>query len=301
MTENTLLPRCLILDKLPAWCHLMRIDKPIGSLLLLWPTLWALWLASMAPPTLKILTVFILGVFFMRAAGCVINDYVDRDIDPHVERTRIRPFSTGKIGKKKAELLFLALIGIAFILVLMLNSITVALSTAALALTLIYPFMKRYTHLAQLVLGIAFSWSIPMAFTAVSEQLPLVCWLLFLANITWTVAYDTQYAMVDMVDDLRIGIKSTAILFGRFNKFIIGLLQLATLILLGLIGWYVGLGEIYYLALACAATLFLWQQKLMNDHDRLGYFRAFLNNNFVGMLIFIGFFLSLLPPYLSLG
>ncbi|MGL9723921.1 4-hydroxybenzoate octaprenyltransferase [Sodalis sp. (in: enterobacteria)] len=282
-------------DKWQAWCRLMRIDKPIGSLLLLWPTLWALWLAGMAVPALGTLTVFVLGVFFMRAAGCVINDYADRKIDGHVKRTRARPLPSGAIGEKEAKLLFGALVGISFALVLTLNSMTIALSTVALALAWAYPFMKRYTHLPQLVLGATFGWSIPMAFTAVSESLPLNCWLLFLANITWTVAYDTQYAMVDRDDDLRIGVKSTAILFGRFDKLIIGLLQLATLGLLGVIGWQAGLGGIYYSALAGAAALFLWQQKLIANRERQACFRAFLNNNFVGMLIFIGILLSLLP------
>lgn len=282
-------------DKWQAWCRLMRIDKPIGSLLLLWPTLWALWLAGMAVPALGTLTVFVLGVFFMRAAGCVINDYADRKIDGHVKRTRARPLPSGAIGEKEAKLLFGALVGISFVLVLTLNSMTIALSTVALALAWAYPFMKRYTHLPQLVLGAAFGWSIPMAFTAVSEYLPLNCWLLFLANITWTVAYDTQYAMVDRDDDLCIGVKSTAILFGRFDKLIIGLLQLATLGLLGVIGWQAGLGGLYYLALAGAAALFLWQQKLIANRERQACFRAFLNNNLVGMLIFIGILLSLLP------
>ncbi|RLR18053.1 4-hydroxybenzoate octaprenyltransferase [Sodalis-like symbiont of Bactericera trigonica] len=281
-------------DRWQAWGRLMRIDKPIGSLLLLWPTLWALWLAGMAIPALVTLAVFILGVFFMRAAGCVINDYADRKIDGHVQRTRARPLPSGAIGEKEAKLLFGALVGISFALVLMLNSMTIALSTVALALAWVYPFMKRYTHLPQLVLGATFGWSIPMAFTAVSESLPLSCWLLFLANITWTVAYDTQYAMVDRDDDLRIGVKSTAILFGRFDKLIIGLLQLTTLLLLGVIGWQLGIGRIYYLALAGAAGLFLWQQKLIADREREACFRAFLNNNLVGMLIFIGILLSLL-------
>ncbi|OZI13775.1 4-hydroxybenzoate polyprenyltransferase [Sodalis-like symbiont of Philaenus spumarius] len=280
-------------DRWQVWCRLMRIDKPIGSLLLLWPTLWAFWLAGMAIPTLSTLTVFILGVFFMRAAGCVINDYADRKIDGHVKRTRARPLPSGAIGEKEAKLLFGALVGISFALVLTLNSMTIALSTVALALACVYPFMKRYTHLPQLVLGAAFGWSIPMVFTAVSESLPLSCWLLFLANITWTVAYDTQYAMVDRDDDLRIGVKSTAILFGRLDKLIIGLLQLATLLLLCVIGWQLGLDRIYYIALAGAAGLFLWQQKLIADREREACFRAFLNNNLVGMLIFIGILLSL--------
>ncbi|MGP4123686.1 MAG: 4-hydroxybenzoate octaprenyltransferase [Sodalis sp. (in: enterobacteria)] len=282
-------------DKWHAYCRLMRINQPIGSLLLLWPTLWALWLAGKGAPALGTLTVFILGVFFMRAAGCVINDYADRKIDGHVKRTRARPLPSGALSEKEAKLLFSALVAISFVLVLTLNSMTIALSTVALVLACVYPFMKRYTHLPQLLLGGAFGWCIPMAFTAVSESLPLNCWLLFLANITWTVAYDTQYAMVDRDDDLRIGVKSTAILFGLFDKMSIGFLQMATLLLLGIIGWQIRLGGIYYLALVGTGALFLWQQKLITYRERQACFQAFLNNNLVGMLIFIGIFLSLLP------
>lgn len=273
----------------------MRLDKPVGSLLLLWPTLWALWLAGMAVPALETLTVFILGVFFMRTAGCVINDYLDRKIDIHVKRTRNRPLSSGAISEKEAKLLFGFLVMISFVLVLTLNLMTIGLSTVALALAWVYPFMKRYIYLPQLVLGVAFGWSIPMAFAAISQSLPLHCWLLFLANITWTIAYDTQYAMVDRDDDLRIGIKSTAILFGHFDKLIIGLLQLITLVLLGVIGYQVRLGKIYYLHLVGVAVFFLWQRKLISNRERQACFRAFVNNNLVGMLIFIGILLSFLP------
>ncbi|WP_457920946.1 4-hydroxybenzoate octaprenyltransferase [Sodalis endosymbiont of Henestaris halophilus] len=285
-----------IQNKCEAYCRLMRIDKPIGSLLLMWPTLWSLWLAGMAIPALSTLTVFTLGVFFMRAAGCVINDYADRKIDRYVKRTRDRPLPSGAISEQEAKLLFGALVGISLSLVLMLNSMTIALSTAAIAMTCVYPFMKRYTHLPQLMLGVTFGWSIPMAFSAVSEHLDLKCCLLFLANITWTMAYDTQYAMIDRDDDLLLGIKSTAILFGRFDKLLIGFLQLITLVLLGLIGWQGTLGVIYYISLVGAAGSFLWQHKLIRNRERQACFRAFLNNNFVGMLIFIGIFLSLLPP-----
>lgn len=280
-------------NKWQVLCLLMRVDKPIGSLLLLWPTLWALWLAGQTVPVFGTMTVFILGVFFMRAAGCVINDYADRKIDGHVKRTCARPLTSGAISEKEAKLLFGTLVGISFALVLTLNSMTIALSTVALALAWVYPFMKRYTHLPQLVLGAAFAWSIPMAFTAVSQSLPLNCWLLFLAKITWTVAYDTQYAMVDRDDDLRIGVKSTAILFGRFDKLIIGFLQVATLVLLAVIGWQAELSWIYFMALVLTLALFLWQQKLIANRERQACFQAFLNNNLVGMLIFIGILLSL--------
>lgn len=283
----------LTLDKWQPWFCLMRIDKPIGSLLLLWPTLWALWLASKGPPNVCILTVFILGVIFMRAAGCVINDYADRKIDGYVKRTSNRPLPSGILSRKEAKLLFSALVSISFLLVLTLNTLTVILSLVALVLTWIYPFMKRYTHLPQLVLGTAFSWSIPMAFTAVIQSLNMICCLLFLANVTWTIAYDTQYAMVDRDDDLLIGIKSAAILFGKFDNLIIGLLQLVTILLLIIIGWYIRLNISYYFAILGAAILFIWQQVLIAKRDRKSYFRAFLSNNYVGMLIFIGIMLSL--------
>lgn len=281
-------------DRWQVWCRLMRIDKPIGSLLLLWPTLWALWLAGRGVPALGTLSIFIVGVFVMRAAGCVINDYADRKIDGRVKRTRTRPLPSGVISKREVKLLFGTLVGIAFALVLTLDTMTVVLSTIALALAWVYPFMKQHTHLPQVVLGAAFGWSIPMAFMVVSASLPLNCWLLFLANITWTVAYDTQYAMVDRDDDLSIGVKSTAILFGRLDKLVIGFLQLATLLLLAIISERMELGGIFYLTLTGTAVLFFWQQKLIAKRERQACFRAFLNNNFVGMLIFIGIVLSLM-------
>lgn len=281
-------------DRWQVWCRLMRIDKPIGALLLLWPTLWALWLAGKGVPELGTLSVFVMGVFVMRAAGCVINDYADRKIDGHVKRTRTRPLPSGAIDERSVKLLFGALVGISFTLVLTLNKMTILMSTVALILTWVYPFMKQYTHFPQVVLGAAFGWSIPMAFTVVSESLALNCWLLFVANITWTVAYDTQYAMVDRDDDLRIGVKSTAILFGRLDKLMIGLLQLTTLLLLAIIGWRMELRWIFYLTLVGSAVLFFWQQKLIAKRERQACFRAFLNNNFVGMLVFIGIALSML-------
>ncbi len=279
--------------KWQAYCRLMRIDKPIGSLLLLWPTYWALWLAGGQIPSLKLLVVFTLGVFFMRAAGCVVNDFADRRVDGHVKRTAHRPLPSGAVTEKESKILFVALVLVSFGLVLTLNAMTIWLSVAALALAWVYPFMKRFTHLPQVVLGMAFGWSIPMAYAAVSESLPLSCWLLFLANICWTVAYDTQYAMVDRDDDLRIGIKSTAILFGRFDKLIIGLLQLATLLLMVWIGYLNQLSGAYYWGILLAGTLFIHQQKLIALRERMPCFQAFLNNNYAGLVLFIGIALSI--------
>lgn len=283
------------MTKWQAYSRLMRIDKPIGALLLLWPTLWALWLAKMAVPPLHILAVFVAGVFVMRAAGCVINDYADRKVDGHVERTKQRPLASGAVTAKEAKYLFAVLGLIAFALVLSMNLMTIMLSVVGLALAWVYPFMKRYTHLPQVVLGAAFGWAIPMAWSAVSESLPLVCWLVFLANICWTVAYDTQYAMVDRDDDLKIGVKSTAILFGRYDKFIIGLLQLATLVIMASLGMILDLNGAFYWTLLLAAGLFAYQQKLIAERDRQACFRAFLNNNYVGLVLFLGVLMNTLP------
>nr|WP_306277963.1 4-hydroxybenzoate octaprenyltransferase [Pantoea sp. Fr+CA_20] len=287
------------MTKWQAYSRLMRIDKPIGALLLLWPTLWALWLAKMTVPPLPTLAVFVAGVFVMRAAGCVINDYADRKVDGHVERTRHRPLASGAVTAKEAKMLFVVLGLIAFALVLSMNLMTIMLSVVGLALAWVYPFMKRYTHLPQVVLGAAFGWAIPMAWAAVSESLPLVCWLVFLANICWTVAYDTQYAMVDREDDLKIGVKSTAILFGRYDKFIIGLLQLATLVLMALVGTMLDLNGAFYWTLLLAGGLFVYQQKLIAQRDRQACFRAFLNNNYVGLVLFLGVLMNT-PPFLQL-
>lgn len=287
--------KSLPVNKFRAYSRLMRIDKPIGTLLLLWPTFWSLWLAGMNVPPLNVLIVFTLGVFFMRAAGCVVNDFADRKIDGHVKRTRFRPLPSGAVTTKEAILLFALLVLISFCLVLTMNAITIWLSLGGLALAWMYPFMKRYTHLPQVVLGAAFGWSIPMSWAAVSGSLPLNCWLLFIAYMCWTVAYDTEYAMVDRDDDLKIGVKSTAILFGRFDKLIIGLLQLAALGLIALLGWRLQLGGLFYGSVVVAGLLFIYQQKLIAGRDRDLCFRAFLNNNAVGMVIFAGIALSL-PP-----
>ncbi|ERH64519.1 MULTISPECIES: 4-hydroxybenzoate octaprenyltransferase [Pantoea] len=283
------------MSKWQAYSRLMRIDKPIGTLLLLWPTLWALWLSGMAIPPLSVLLVFVLGVFVMRAAGCVINDYADRNVDGHVKRTAARPLASGAVTEKEAKLLFAGLGLLAFLLVLTMNRMTILLSFGGLALAWVYPFMKRYTHLPQVVLGAAFGWAIPMGWAAVSESLPFVCWLVFLANICWTVAYDTQYAMVDRDDDLKIGVKSTAILFGRYDKLIIGLLQLAALGLMALVGILLHLNGAFYWSLLLAGGLFVHQQKLIAGRERELCFQAFLNNNYVGLVLFIGVLLNTQP------
>ncbi|USR65420.1 4-hydroxybenzoate octaprenyltransferase [Providencia stuartii] len=282
----------MTLSKWHAYSRLMRIDRPIGSLLLLWPTYWALWIAAQSTPNLHILIVFTAGVFFMRAAGCVINDFADRHFDGHVERTKHRPLPSGDVTEKEAKILFASLVGVSFLLVLTLNSMTIWLSIAGLALAWIYPFVKRVSHLPQVVLGAAFGWSIPMAFSAVGETLPLVCWVLFFINIIWSVIYDTQYAMVDRDDDLKIGVKSTAILFGQYDKLIIGLLQLLMVGLLVAVGSLAALGSIYYFSLALVAGLFVYQQQLMMNRERAPCFKAFMNNNFVGLILFIGIMVS---------
>lgn len=291
--------KSLPVSKWQAYSRLMRIDKPIGTLLLMWPTLWALWLAGMAVPPLPVLIVFVLGVIVMRAAGCVINDYADRKVDGHVKRTAGRPLASGAVSEKEAKLLFAVLGLLAFMLVLTMNRMTILLSFGGLALAWVYPFMKRYTHLPQVVLGAAFGWAIPMGWAAVSESLPLVCWLVFFANICWTVAYDTQYAMVDRDDDLKIGVKSTAILFGRFDKLIIGLLQLATLGLMALVGSMLNLNGAFYWSLLAAGALFVYQQSLIARRERDACFQAFLNNNYVGLVLFAGVLLNT-QPFLAL-
>lgn len=283
----------LTYEKWLAYAQLMRLDKPIGTLLLLWPTLWALFTAAKGLPDLSILTIFVLGVIVMRAAGCVINDYADRDFDGHVKRTANRPLATGKITANEAKILFSVLLFIAFLLVLQLNRYSLYLSFIAIGLATIYPFMKRYTHLPQLVLGMAFGWSIPMAFGAVGESLPIECWLLFFANLTWTVAYDTQYAMVDRDDDLRIGVKSTAILFAQYDNKIIALLQFSTLGLLYLFGRQLQFSIAYDIALALTATLFIYQCNMTKKRAREACFKAFLNNHYVGMGIFISILIGI--------
>jgi 4-hydroxybenzoate polyprenyltransferase len=282
-----------MLHRLSLYKQLMRTDKPIGTLLLLWPTLWGLLLASGGNPSIKNLIIFCFGCWLMRSAGCVINDFADRKIDGGVKRTQGRPLVTGAVSSKEALGLFATLCIAAFILVLQTNTLTIMLSVAAVALAATYPFMKRYTHLPQVVLGAAFSWSIPMAFSAETNSLPAALWLLYAANVVWTVAYDTFYAMVDRDDDVKIGVKSTAILFGRYDRLITAVLQIIVIALLIASGIVFELGAIYYTSLAVVSALFVYQQILIKNRDGEQCFNAFLHNNYVGMVICIGIALDL--------
>lgn len=267
---------------------LMRLDRPIGILLLLWPTLGALWIAAEGFPDLTVLLVFILGVIIMRSAGCAINDFADRDIDGKVWRTESRPLATGQLQAKHAVILFVVLAIIAFCLVSLLNTMTIWLSLVAVFLAASYPFMKRFTHLPQLYLGIAFGWAIPMAFAAQTETIPTIAWLLFLANIIWTTVYDTFYAMADRDDDLLAGIKSTAVLFGDDDLKIQGVLQASYILVMVLIGKQLEMSWVYYLAVVVAAGFFVYQQYLSRHRDAKACLRAFLNNNWLGGCLFAG-------------
>lgn len=280
------------LIKAKSYWQLMRMDRPIGSLLLLWPTLWALLFSSQGTPSFDVLIVFVLGVVLMRSAGCVINDFADRKIDGHVKRTQNRPLPSGKVTPIEAVSLFCFLAVSSFALVLTMNSLTIQLSFVGIVLAFIYPFMKRYTHLPQLFLALAFSWAIPMAWAAQSDALPSQVWLLFLINALWTVAYDTQYAMVDRDDDLKIGVKSTAILFGRRDKLIIGVLQLLTLMLFTVLGYQFELGTFFYWGVLISAGLFAYQQYLIKARERDACFQAFINNNKVGIAMTLAIYLS---------
>lgn len=275
-------------DNYSAYHRLMRMDKPIGIYLLLWPTLWALWIATEGQPSLHLLTVFVAGVIVMRAAGCVINDFADRKIDGHVKRTKLRPIPAGEATPTEALQLLTLLIVIAFALVLTMGSATVLLSFGALFLAICYPFMKRFTHFPQVVLGAAFSWSMPMAFMAATGSLPQTVWLLYAANLLWTVAYDTYYAIVDRDDDIKLGVKSTAIAFGRLDLFAIIVCQGLSLALFGylytLLGWHWPM----FVALLICVALFTQQFWQARERDRDGCFQAFLNNHYVGLVIFLG-------------
>lgn len=284
-----------MMQRLKYYAQLVRLDRPIGIYLLLWPTLWALWIASEGRPSLSLVIIFVLGVVLMRSAGCAINDYADRDIDPHVERTRNRPLAAGNISAKEALTVCLVLCLTAFVLVLQLNTKTIILSLGAVLLALTYPFMKRIHSLPQAHLGAAFAWGIPMAFTAMTNEWPpLVAWVLFVASLCWTVAYDTMYAMSDREDDLKIGVKSSAIFFGKHDKLIIGILQVLTLALLVWVGQLAYLGALYYLGLIIAAGFALYEQYLIKDRDRVLCFKAFLNNNGFGLAVFVGICLDYL-------
>ncbi|MDG2047828.1 MAG: 4-hydroxybenzoate octaprenyltransferase [Halioglobus sp.] len=277
-----------------ALLQLIRFDKPIGTLLLLWPALWALWLAAQGVPDFTLLAIFMVGAFLTRSAGCIINDLADRNLDGAVARTHDRPLVTGAITVRAAVTLGVVLLLLAFILVLLTNRLTVILAIAAVILAASYPFMKRYMQLPQLVLGAAFSWSIPMAFAAQSSALPATLWLVYLGNLLWTMAYDTAYAMVDREDDLKIGIKSAAILFGPYDRVMIALLQASSLTCLYLAGQSFGLGFYYNASLAVSAVFFSYQQYLIRTRKPDACFRAFLNNNWVGMAIFVGIALNYL-------
>lgn len=267
---------------------LARLNKPIGIFLLLWPTLWALWIAAEGVPDLGVLTVFVLGVILMRSAGCVINDYADREIDPRVNRTKDRPIASGRVSADEAMLLFMGLCFSAFLLVLTMNTFTILLSLGGVLLAAIYPFMKRYTHMPQIVLGMAFGWAIPMAFAAQTNDVPKIAWLIYVVTVLWAVIYDTMYAMADRSDDLKIGVKSTAILFGDADRVIIGMLQAMMLFALYLVGEQAQLGEEYLIALVISVILMGYQQYLIRYRQPALCISAFLNNNWIGIAIFIG-------------
>ena len=273
-------------SKFNAYWRLMRFDKPIGILLLLWPALWALWIAGAGQPSLKAVLAIALGTVLMRAAGCVINDYADRDFDPHVERTRLRPIAAGEVSPKEALWLFVGLCLTAFLLVLQLNTLSIALSFPGAFLAASYPFTKRLTHLPQAYLGIAFGWAVPMAFAAERGEIPIDAWVLFSATAVWALIYDTMYAMVDREDDLKIGVKSTAILFGQNDRLIIGLFQLLMLGLLFQAGQNAGLGMCYHAGLMAGLGFFGYQQWLIRKREKVLCFRAFLNNNWLGASLF---------------
>ncbi|SFV81407.1 4-hydroxybenzoate polyprenyltransferase [hydrothermal vent metagenome] len=272
--------------------RLMRLDKPIGIYLLLWPTLWALFLAADGLPRLDLLIIFVLGVTLMRSAGCVINDYADRKIDKLIQRTQHRPITSGEISTQSALVLFFTLMLIAFGLVLMTNILTIQLAVIAGVLAILYPFTKRWTHLPQFVLGLAFAMSVPMAFAASNNNITNSAWWVFLATVIWTVIYDTMYAMADREEDLQIGVKSTAVLFAKYDKLIIGILQISLLLVLINISEIFNLTIFYDISLILSAFLMIYHQYLIKNREKNACFRAFLHNNFIGIVIFAGIALS---------
>ena len=275
-----------------AYIRLMRLNKPIGTYLLLWPTYWALFLSAKGWPDIDLLIIFTLGVLVMRSAGCVINDYADRNIDQNIARTKDRPLITGEVSPESALRLFVFLLIIAFGLVLLTNALTIKLSLIALALATLYPFTKRWTHLPQVVLGVAFGMSVPMAFSAQTGSIPLSAAWIFLATIVWTLIYDTFYAMADRDEDIKIGVKSTAILFEKYDQMFITFLQILLIIVFVVIGNLFDLGSIYYFSLVIILIFMIYHQLLMKKRQKELFFKAFLNNNFIGMTAFIGIFLS---------
>ncbi len=280
------------MGRLGAYLRLMRVHRPIGFFLLLWPTLWALWWAAEGVPEARIVAIFCAGVVLMRAAGCAFNDYVDRHIDVLVERTRDRPLPSGAVAPREALLLAAGLAGCAFGLVLLTNRLTVLLAVAGGALTLCYPFMKRYIHAPQLVLGVAFAWCVPMAFAAQTGGVPAIAWLLFLVTALWILCYDTLYALTDMPDDIRIGIRSTAILFGRILRSVVALLQSMVVIGLLFLGEWFGCGVYYWRGVGVMGLLFVYQHWLITSRGREGGFLAFRNNGWAGAAVFVGLFLD---------
>jgi 4-hydroxybenzoate polyprenyltransferase len=291
---NRMALRIFIIRRLRDYARLMRLDRPIGIFLLLWPTLWALFIAGRGKPDPEVVTVFVLGVFLMRSAGCVINDFADQDIDRHVSRTRERPLTAQRVTSQEAHVLFGLLGLVAFGLVLLMNRLTIMLSIVGLLLAVSYPFMKRVTHLPQVYLGVAFGWAVPMAYAAQTGTLPPTAWLLFTATALWATAYDTMYAMVDRDDDIVIGVKSTAILFGEADRIIIGVIQLLMIVTLAAVGRQAGLGVFYTLGLLAASVMAAYQQYLIRNRDPDGCFSAFLNNNWFGFAIFAGIVLDYL-------
>jgi 4-hydroxybenzoate polyprenyltransferase len=286
-------------DRLTQYTYLCRLNKPIGIYLLLWPTLWALFIAGNGRPHPLILFVFIIGTVLMRSAGCAINDFADRDIDPHVSRTRQRPVATGKVSPREAVGVFMVLALSAFGLVWLMNRLTVYLSAVGVVLAALYPFAKRYTYMPQVVLGAAFGWAVPMAFAAQTGELPLVAWLLFVATVLWTTAYDTMYAMVDREDDLKIGVKSTAILFGEADVLIVMFLQALVLISLMFTGQRLQLGPWYFGGLAVAGLFVVYQYLLIRHRDPARCFQAFLSNHYFGMAVFMGLLLHYITRFLN--
>lgn len=283
-----------MVDRLKIYAQLMRLDKPIGILLLLWPMLWGLWFAAKGMPDAHVLVIFVLGTVLMRSAGCVINDFADRKIDPHVERTKNRPMAAGKIGSKEAVLLAAGLSLCAFLLILPLNQLTILLSVPALFLAGTYPFTKRFFAMPQAYLGIAFSFGIPMAFAAQTNSLPPLIWILMLANLFWVIAYDTAYAIVDKPDDLKIGIKTSAITMGRFDVMGVMLCHSMFIVIMLTIGQLQAMGMAYYAGLMIAVGLIIYQYTLIRNRDRTLCFKAFLHNNWVGMVVFAGIALDFL-------
>lgn len=279
--------------RITAYAQLMRLDRPIGTWLLLWPVLWAIWVAGNGRPDEKVFVIFVLGVVVMRAAGCVINDFADRDIDPQVKRTRERPLAARRVSPYEAIAIFIVLISIALALVLQLNALTIKLSVVGALLTVTYPLMKRWFPLPQFYLGLSFGgWGIPMAFAATLAFVPKVGWVLFIAAVLWAMVYDTIYAMVDREDDLKLGVKSSAILFADLDRVIIAGMQVMMLFALWLVGRTLEFGGWYRAGLAAAAILFLWQQWLIRDREPGACLRAFLHNNYVGLAIFAGILLQ---------